>query len=182
MNLSRDDSKQKVFMDLYGPCHDSFSRYCRGITSNPDDARDLAAEAILVVFENLSRLRKRDSFKSYLFGVARRLRLNQHRKKRFQGEYKEGEALLLLSNEAPPDIHPDVELLYNYLDRLPPNQKDTFLLFEVSGFSLKEIQQLQGGTISGVKSRLKRAREQLRLWLNDEDERRLKAERTKDEE
>lgn len=77
MNPSRDNSKQKVFMELYAPCHDVFSRYCRGITSNPDDGRDLAGETILVVYENLENMRKKDSFKAYLFGVDRRLRLNQ---------------------------------------------------------------------------------------------------------
>jgi DNA-directed RNA polymerase specialized sigma24 family protein len=39
------------------------------------------------------------------------------------------------------------------------------VLFEISGFPLEEIRQLQGGTLSGVKSRLKRGREQLRVWL-----------------
>lgn len=179
MNPSRDDSKQKVFMELYSPCHDAFSRYCRGITSNPDDGRDLAGETILVVYENLENMRKKDSFKAYLFGVARRLRLNQHRRKKFQGEYHEGEAALIYSHEPSPDLNPDVNLLYDYLDRLPHKYREAFLLFELSGFSLKEIQKLQGGTLSGVKSRLTRAREQLRLWLNDEDD--LKSDVTRKE-
>ena len=60
-------------------------------------------------------------------------------------------------------------LLYDYLDKLPLKQKEAFLLFELSGFSLKEIKQLQGGTLAAVKSRLNKARVQLRLWLNDEE-------------
>ncbi len=167
MNPSRDDSKQKVFMEMYTPCHQAFSRYCRGITGNREDARDLAGETILVVFENLDKLRKKDSFKAYLFGVARRLRLNQVRRNKFRSEYNEKEAWLITSEEMAPDLHPDVELLYEYLAKLPAKQKEAFLLFELSGFSLEEIRKLQGGTISGVKTRLKRAREQLRLWLND---------------
>ena len=168
MNLSRDDSKQKVFMEFYDPCHDAFSRYCRGITSSADDAWDLAGEAILIVFENLENLRKKDSFKSYLFGVARRLRLNQYRREKFHGAYNEDDVELINSYTPSPDLNPDVDLLYDYLDKLPLKQKETFLLFELSGFSMKEIQKMHGGTLSGVKTRLKRAREQLRLWLDDE--------------
>ncbi len=169
MNLSTDDSKQKLFMELYTPCKQPFLKYCRGITSNLDDARDLAGDSILVVFENLDKLRKRDSFKAYLFGVARRLRLNQHRRKKFQGEYNEGEANGIQSQQSPPDLNPDVELLYAYLEKLPVKQKEAFLLFELSGFSLKEIKLLQGGSLAAVKSRLNKARVQLRLWFNDED-------------
>ena len=154
-------------MEMYTPCHLAFSRYCRGITGNREDARDLAGEAILIVFENLDRIRKKDSFKAYLFGVARRLRLNQVRRNKFRSEYNEKEAWLLMSDEPAPDLHPDVELLYDYLAKLPAKQKEAFLLFELSGFSNQEIRKLQGGTLSGVKTRLRRAREQLRLWLND---------------
>lgn len=166
---SNDESKQKLFMELYTPHQQSFLKYCRGITSALDDAKDLASESILIVFQNLDRLKKRDSFKAYLFGVARRLRLNQHRRKKFQGDYTEGEAGRMQSQESSPDINPDVGLLYDYLDKLPLKQKEAFLLFELSGFSLKEIKQLQGGSLAAVKSRLNKARVQLRLWLNDEE-------------
>jgi RNA polymerase sigma-70 factor (ECF subfamily) len=52
------------------------------------------------------------------------------------------------------------------LAKLPSRQREALVLFELSGFSLDEIRQLQGGTLSGVKSRMKRGREQLRRWLD----------------
>ena len=72
---------------------------------------------------------------------------------------------MLPDHQSPPDIDHDVEVLYNLLGKLPPKQRECVVLFELSGFSLEEIRQLQGGTLSGVKSRLTRGREQLRLWL-----------------
>ena len=165
---SADDSKQKQFMELYTPCKQPFLKYCRGITSTIDDAKDLAGETIVIVFQNMERLRKRDSFKAYLFGVARRLQLNQYRRSKFRGKYNEEAANEIKSSEQPPDLNPDVGLLYEFLDRLPVKKKEAFLLFELSGFSLKEIQQLQGGTLAAVKSRLNKARVQLRFWLNDD--------------
>ncbi len=168
MNQSRDDSKQRLFMELYTPCKQPFLRYCRGITSTLDDAKDLASETVLIVFGNLEKLEKTASFKAYLFGVARRLRLNQQRRSKFQGAYLDSKAQSLPSNGPPPDLNPDVDLLYDYLDQLPIKQKEAFLLFELSGFSLKEIKQMQGGSLAAVKSRLHKARQKLRHWFNDE--------------
>ena len=165
-------TKQEVFKDLYNPCHQAFLRYCRGLTGDRDDALDLAGEAVLIVFENLERIRKKDSFKAYLFSVARRLRLQHYRRIRFRGVYDEKLAELLPDQDSLPDTDHDVALLYDLLGKLPHKQKEALVLFEISGFSLEEIRQLQGGSLSAVKMRLKRGRKQLRLWLNEPLERR----------
>ena len=39
--------------------------------------------------------------------------------------------------------------------------RETVVLFDVSDLSLEEIRRIQGGTLSGVKMRLKRGRERL---------------------
>ena len=167
-------------MEMYTPCHQAFMGYCRGLTGNREDARDLAGEAVLIVLENLDRLRKKDSFKAYLFGVARRLRLHQFRRNRFRGVYEERASELLTDQGTPPDAGPDVEVLYSLLEKLPPKQRECVVLFELSGFSLEEIRQLQGGTLSGVKSRLKRGREQLRRWLQPSEGKGHKAQGSRD--
>ena len=156
-----------MFKELYNPCHQAFLRYCRGLTGDLDDAMDLAGETVLIVFENLDRIRKKDSFKAYLYSVARRLQLQHYRRIRFRGVFDEKIAELLKDEGSMPDINHDVELLYDLISRLPHKQKEAIVLFEISGFSLKEIRELQGGTLSGVKMRLSRGRNQLRLWLTD---------------
>lgn len=159
---------------MYTPCHQGFMGYCRGLTGNREEARDLAGEAVLIVFENLDKLRKRDSFKAYLFGVARRLRIHQYRRGKFRGEYSESSAGIQPAQDPDPDSLYDVEFLYRLLEKLPPKQREALVLFEISGFSLEEIRQLQGGTLSGVKSRLMRGREQLRQWINPTEDGRQK--------
>jgi len=163
-------TKQEVFREVYTPCHHAFLKYCRGLTGDRDDALDLAGEAALVVFENLERIRKKDSFKAYLFSVARRLRLQQYRRIRFRGVYDEKLAELIPDQNSLPDANHDVILLYDLLNKLPDKQREAIVLFELSGFSLVEIRELQGGTLSGVKMRLSRGRNQLRFWLNDSSE------------
>jgi len=135
------------------------------LTGNRDDALDLAGESLLIAFGNLEKLRKQDSFKSYLYGIARRLQLHYYRRIRFQGVFDQSLAEMLVDKNSLPDSDYDAKVIYSLLDRLPPKQREAFLLFEISGFSLKEIHELQGGTLSGVKKRLQRGREQLRHWL-----------------
>jgi len=152
-------------MELYTPLHAGFLKYCRGLTGNRDDALDLAGESILIAFGNLEKLRNQDSFKGYLYGIARRLRLHYYRRIRFHGVFDDQLAEMLVDPSALPDSDHDSKVIYGLLDRLPPKQREAFVLFEISGFSLKEIQELQGGTLSGVSKRLQRGREQLRHWL-----------------
>jgi DNA-directed RNA polymerase specialized sigma24 family protein len=44
----------------------------------------------------------------------------------------------------------EVEALYRAMKRLPEKQREAVSLYEISGFSLAEVQQIQGGSLSGV--------------------------------
>ena len=49
-------------------------------------------------------------------------------------------------------------MLYKALNTLPTNQKEALILFEISGFSIKEVCEIQKSSESAVKQRLKRGR------------------------
>jgi RNA polymerase sigma-70 factor (ECF subfamily) len=59
----------------------------------------------------------------------------------------------------------DLDQLVAALDRLPAREREALVLFELSDLSIKEIQHIQGGTVSGVKSRMSRARVKLKQML-----------------
>ena len=50
------------------------------------------------------------------------------------------------------------KVLYKALNTLPTNQKEALILFEISGFSIKEVCEIQKSSESAVKQRLKRGR------------------------
>ncbi len=161
-------------MAMYRPCHDVFCRYCHGLTGSSEDARDLVGDTVLVALENFEKLRKKESFKAWLFGIAHRLMLHVYRRSKFKGRYHEEDAHLLPDTGPSPDLLPDLEVLYMALGQLPLKQREAITLFELSGFSLEEIKKIQGGSLSGVKTRLKRARERLREILSDTESSALK--------
>ena len=50
------------------------------------------------------------------------------------------------------------------LSGLPPVQREAIVLHDVEGFSVEEVGEMQGVTLSAVKSRLTRGREKLRRF------------------
>jgi RNA polymerase sigma-70 factor (ECF subfamily) len=125
-----------------------------------EDARDIISETILIACENFEKLRNKEAFVYYLFGIASRLiKRRSSTKDRYQNLDEEGwDRLGQFSTIEHSD---DCEDLYRMLNGLPVKYRESLVLFEIAGFSINEITGLQGGTISGVKSRLVRARKML---------------------
>jgi RNA polymerase sigma-70 factor (ECF subfamily) len=90
---------------------------------------------------------------------------------RWFGSYNEERARGLHDSGTTPEASADVALLYEALKRLPAAQRESVVLFEISGLSLQEIRQIQGGSLSGVKSRVTRGRRRLAEILGADDSR-----------
>ena len=157
-------SKEKLhteFMELYQLHHNALSNYCRVLINNTDDARDLMSEAVLACMSNFEKLKDRSKFKFYLFGIASRLLKRKiYRSGLFNG-YKQ----MQLGNDyqAKTDILDRTELYVfrKMLARLPENQREIFVLFEINDLSLNEISEIENIPLSTVKTRLSRARKAL---------------------
>ncbi|HYM20749.1 MAG TPA: sigma-70 family RNA polymerase sigma factor [Candidatus Kapabacteria bacterium] len=147
-----------------------FARFCRAISSDNESARDLASESILILYEKFDSLRDPVKFKSYLFTTAARLEKRRRHRERNKAPFDTSELELRISAEPAPDANADIELLYDALAKLPTEQRDAVVLFEISGLTLEEIRRIQGGSLSGVKSRIARARKKLRELLGVSDD------------
>lgn len=69
--------------------------------------------------------------------------------------------LQLSTHEATVERQIEIQHLYQQLDKLDPDTRDCIILFEISGFSIKEIMTIQNAGESAVKQRLSRGRKQL---------------------
>ena len=154
-------AKQKEFMQLLNPVNDDLSRFVSALTRNREDTKDIVSETLLRAYENFAKLKSPQAFKSYLFTIAHRIYKRKRFRSRIFGVFDEEKTLELPDNNSQPDRLSDVEFLYSAIAKLPEAQQTAIILFEISGFSLEEIREIQGGSISGVKSRLKRGREKL---------------------
>ncbi len=166
---------EQEFLALLKPHHDRLARFARAMTTSREDAEDLVSDTLLIAFEHFGDLRDSQAFLGWLFSIASRLQKRRRWKarlfQRFTTFDDDGSDTLNTYEEQrtnSPETLVDVELLYEALEKLPHKHREAFVLFEVSGFSLAEIQEVQGGSLSAVKMRLVRAREQLRELLGEE--------------
>ena len=161
-----DERKQKQFLVLYQPLHSSFCRFCRAISGNKTDAEDLVQESILSVLQDFEKIKDLAFFKSFLYSVASNINNNQRRRKKFKAEFKEEEISKILDITGNPESIADFKIIYEKMLLLPTKMAEAMILYHISDMSLEEIQKIQGGSLSGVKLRLKRGREKLLNRLN----------------
>lgn len=162
--------KRERFMRLYAPLRPRLARFAAAMTNDREEARDLVAETTLVAYERFDELRNTQAFLSWLFTIASRLyRKRSVRGGRF-GIYDEEQARQIPDNGSAPDTSADVALLYTALGRLPEEQREAVILFEIADLPLKEIAAVQGTTLSGVKSRVTRGRRRLAELLGATDD------------
>ncbi|NJO88291.1 MAG: RNA polymerase sigma factor [Chloroflexia bacterium] len=171
LNLTdlKENKKQKAFMLLYDQVHEAFSRYCSAKSYGIIDAKELASETIMRAYSNFEKLRNKEAFLGFLFGIASNIIKNTLRKKKIFDEYDEAKLVSIPQNGIDPTTRIDIEILYKALNQLPVKQKDALVLFEISGFSIKEIMQIQNSSESAIKQRLKRGREKLASILKSDE-------------
>jgi RNA polymerase sigma-70 factor, ECF subfamily len=162
-------STQQRFTALLEPNHARLARFARAMTDNTEDARDLVGDTIEQAYKNFDKLKSDEAFLSWIFTIARRIQNRRRwRMKLFDRfDADEYDDLAGAHSATTAEAHVDTQILYDALQKLPHKQREAFVLFEVSGFSLQEIQELQGDSLSAVKMRLVRARETLRHLLGE---------------
>ncbi|MCG8573438.1 MAG: RNA polymerase sigma factor [Flavobacteriales bacterium] len=149
--------KQAKFLKLYEPVHDSFERFCRARVYGEMEYTDLMNETLLIAYEKLDSLRSEKAFLSFLFSISVRLLANDNRKLKAE-KTQISEVNLVDAQTQSPEQAAEVHLLHRALSCLPEEQKESIILFEISGFSIKEIAQIQNASESAVKQRLRRGR------------------------
>lgn len=162
--------RKERFLELLEPVHDNLARFARSMTGGEEDARDLVGETVLRALENFDELRDEQAFLAWLFTIAARLQRRRARRAQLFGPYEEREIVRRPAPGSSPETAHDISALYSALDRLGAKERETIVLFEIAGLSLEEVREVQGGSLSGVKSRLVRGRRKLARLLGEDRE------------
>jgi RNA polymerase sigma factor (sigma-70 family) len=146
---------------------DSAFNLARWFTRNPDDAKDLAQEALLRAFRAFDRFEGEDG-RVWLLTILRNLYYTSLARKPEQTVFDEEvhsveefssnpEVLLLREVEA--------QSVRQAIEELPAEFRGTLVLRELEGLSYKEIAAIMDLPLGTVMSRLARAREHLKRSL-----------------
>ena len=161
-------NKNVEFLSLYEPIHGRFIKYCTSISYGVLDTEDLAQEAILATLLNYSKINDKNKLLNYMIGTVRNIIFNQKRRQKFSAKWDE-KILEKLEDDAPnPEIALDIHFLLKAMDELPSLQKEAIILFEISGFSMKEISEIQHSSVAATKKRISRGRKILQKQLADD--------------
>lgn len=157
--------KQKDFLELYEPIHDRFERFCRARVYGDMDFRDLMNETLLKAYQKFDDLRSQEAFLSFLFSISVRILANNKRKKKADRLNGGEDVPVIMDQNAHSDSSTEVFFLHQALAELPEQQREALILFEITGFSIKEIAEIQNSSETAVKQRLRRGRLRLKEIL-----------------
>ena len=154
-------------------------RIANHITHSREDAEDVVQEAFLKAYSNLEKFQKQSKFYTWLVRIAVNEALMKLRKRRPERFVSLDEDVKTEDDSLPREVadwSPNPEQLYNQeelrdilsrtIQGLPPTFRTVFVLRDVEGLSTEETAEALDLSVPAVKSRLLRARLQLRERLN----------------
>ena len=159
-----------LLVEQYG---DSIYRYCRGITFTLEDAEDLYQQTFLKAFELHKKISLQNNPKAYLMSIAANLWKN-HKSKYARRERiaptisSDMEGVQIESLDSGTDLleqlvkEEQLAYLRECVNRLPEKQQQVIQLFYAGELSLEEVAKVLHIPKGTVKSRLHKAKEQLR--------------------
>jgi RNA polymerase sigma-70 factor (ECF subfamily) len=166
MNVER----KERFLALLEPVYPRLSRYALAMTRDRDEAKDLVSEAVLVALERFDIIRDEAGFPGFLYRVVSRTYKRWHFRERLHLPLLHSAAETMQDTRPAPDHAAEIAIIMATLDQIPLKTRETILLFDVADLSLETIREIQGGSLSGVKSRLRRGHEQLQKLLGTHKE------------
>lgn len=152
---------------------DSVYRYCKSLAFTPEDAEDLYQQTFLKAFELHKKISLEKNPKAYLLSIATNIWKNHKsmyaRRERIAPTVSsEMEGIQIEDIRSEQDILEQVvkeeqlELLRKCVNHLPEKQRQVITLFYAGELSLEEIAKVLKIPKGTVKSRLHKAKEQLR--------------------
>ncbi|MHC1742991.1 MAG: sigma-70 family RNA polymerase sigma factor [Syntrophobacteraceae bacterium] len=151
---------------------------CSRMMGDHEEAGDCAQDTFLKAYRSLKNFRGESSFSTWMCSIA----VNTCKTRLQSAAYRYGRHAVSLAsagssmsdagNVDPPDPAPTVletierhemeRSLHNAIQALPTDARTVIVLRDVEGFSYEEISRMTGWPIGTVKSRIARARDQLR--------------------
>ena len=153
------------------------------IAGNHEDASDMAQEVLIKIFRNLEQFKGDSKFSTWLYRVATNTCLDMKKKILKHSSYSldqeletdEGSMATEIQDNSPtPEQHAEQsevqKAINTAISNLNDQHKKVIILRDVQGFSYEEIGDMLNCSVGTVKSRINRARAQLKKILSQNKE------------
>jgi RNA polymerase sigma-70 factor (ECF subfamily) len=169
----------RAFEELVKRYDRNVFRIAQHITQNREDAEDVVQDAFLKAYGNLEQFQEQSKFYTWLVRIAVNEALMKLRRRRPERTVSLDQEVQTEEDSMPREVadwSPNPEQQYNQaelrdilgktIQGLPSGFRTVFVLRDVEGLSTEETAEALGLSIPAVKSRLLRARLQLRERLS----------------
>jgi RNA polymerase sigma-70 factor (ECF subfamily) len=138
-------------------------------------AEDMGQEVFIKVYRFAHTYEERSSFATWIFGIASNLccdvlRIKSHWDLLYLDANRENIRGHLLTGDTSPESHVESlelgKLIEIAIGKLPVHQRQAIVLREYYGFSYTDIAEVAGCSLAAVKSRIYKAKQQLRRKLS----------------
>lgn len=158
------------FQQLFRRHYEVVFRFAYRLSGSVPVAEEITQDCFLSLLRHPRRYNSaRGPLRNYLYGIVRNLFLKHLRQNGPSVNLEESDAAVRLDEGPDPAEQVLQEELGDVVRKavgmLPPLQREALVLFEYEELSLAEIAEVVGGDVTAVKSRLSRARDNLRLLL-----------------
>ena len=156
----------EAFGMLVARYRDTHTRFAVRMLGSSADADDALQSAFVRAYRNLKSCRDPARFGAWLYQIVINecrtyaTRRDQRARRILQDE--ESLAAFPAAEEADPAMREEIQ---RALDRLPPDQREAFVLKHVEELSYEEMAEITGAGVSALKMRVNRACTQLREML-----------------
>lgn len=167
--FDRSDEAFRTLFDDFGP---RIKSYMMRQGADVGTAEELAQETLLTVWTKAALYSaEKGSAASWIFTIARNLRIDRIRRRTPWQELSEEHASVIASDEEAPDeavsLRQRQVRVQSVLKTLPPDQLEVVTLAFIDGLSHSEIADRLGLPLGTVKSRIRLAYQKVRTALED---------------
>ena len=174
------EGKKDAFDELVTKHKDRIFNLCYWFLGDFQEANDMAQEVFLKVFRSIDKFRFESSFSTWVFRIAvntckNRIRSMEYRYKKWMdrlgadpGHGNPVSLVLEDETESPQDALEKKEqtaMIRKAINSLSPDKKAVAVLRDIEGLSYEEIGKITGLNVGTVKSKLSRARMDLKKKL-----------------
>ena len=170
-----DEKAFRILFDLYKI---NVYNTASGFLTNVNDAEDVTQEVFIQVFKSIEHFKENSKLSTWIYRITITKCLDLLRKKKtkkrfaffvdfFENDEKDKEEVFV--NYEHPGVQTDKlelsKILFKEIDKLPDNQRISFVLNKVEKLAYKEISEVMGISVPAVESLIFRAKSGLKKRL-----------------
>jgi len=155
------EARYVAFLETISTLRPNLHRYGARMTGSVMDGEDVVQEALFEAYRKLDQFDESRPLKPWLFRIAHNRCIDFLRRKGVRDEAEAAAAIPEAVSPAQPITLGIGKAVEHLVTSLPPKERACVLLKDVFDYSLEEIAELVGSTVSGVKAALTRGRTKL---------------------